>query len=402
MRSAAGVNSSDIKQRNISAILLHLLRNGSASRVLLAQQIGVSTATITNLVSELVALGLIADDGLVRDLESAAPVGRPQRALKLIPTARCAVGVHIDVGRVHVALVDLIGAPLATTSFEHRLDAPWQTVLDRAASETERLCQQHAVEPERIVGAGVAASGLVDPVSGVNTLSPNLHWYDVPIRTHMAERLQRPIAVENNVRAMALGESMFGSGRDLRAMAFIYARVGVGAGLVVDGQIYRGADAGAGEIGHTALVVQSRQGRPTVQSLEALFSRQALLDAARALGRPEMAALDDIFTAAAGDADLQAMLEERAFYFGLALANLVDLFNPELIVLGGLFLHERGTLLPTIERTMRAHAFGTLGRRVRLQLTELGDQAGMIGAAALALDSFLYRPQPLAAKGGLS
>ena len=104
------------------------------------------------------------------------------------------------------------------------------------------------------MGVGVGASGLVDPATGVNVVAPNLGWHDVPIREILARRLKMPVFVDNNVRAMALAEAMFGAGRGVSTLAFVYSRVGVGAGFVVAGDVYRGSRAGAGEIGHTTMI----------------------------------------------------------------------------------------------------------------------------------------------------
>ncbi|MCC6616474.1 MAG: ROK family transcriptional regulator [Anaerolineae bacterium] len=392
--AAVGIHSSEIKQRNVSAILLNLLHYGAISRVLLAQEIGVSTATITNLVAELVDQGLIAEDSRARANGTPNQVGRPQRSLTLIPDARYSAGIHIDVGKLHVTFTDVCGEVVACKSLDHQVEMDWRAVLDQACEALGALQTTHGLASERIVGVGVAASGLVDPTTGINVVAPNLDWHNVPVGDYISARLGLPVTVENNARAMALGEAMFGSGRDIRAMAFIYARIGVGAGLVVNGQIYRGADAGAGEIGHSHLIFD-RDGSPQMRSLESIISRPALLESAQSILRQKgpLTLEDVIDRALAGDEALRAMLDERAFYFGIVLANLVNLFNPELIVLGGLFLSERGLLLPTIEKTMRQYAFATLGKRVRLETTGLGNQVGMIGAAALALDRFFYRPQ---------
>ncbi|MBE0689744.1 MAG: ROK family transcriptional regulator [Anaerolineae bacterium] len=395
--AAVGIHSSEIKQRNVSAILLNLLKYGSISRVLLAQEIGVSSATITNLVAELVEQGLIAEDSRAQSALRAngAPnqVGRPQRLLTLIPDARYSAGIHIDVGKLHVAFTDVCGKLVACQSLDHQVDMDWHAVLDQACEALAALQTTHRLDAERVVGVGVAASGLVDPTTGINVIAPNLDWHNVPIGDYVGAKLGLPVVVENNARAMALGEAMFGSGRDIRAMAFVYARIGVGAGLVVNGQIYRGADAGAGEIGHSHLMFVTGD-TTEIRSLESIISRPALLRSAQSvLQQDDPLTLEDLIDRAiAGDEALLAMLEERAFYFGVVLANLVNLFNPELIVLGGLFLSERGLLLPTIEKTMRQYAFATLGKRVRLETTGLGAQVGMIGAAALALDRFFYRP----------
>jgi glucokinase len=258
-----------------------------------------------------------------------------------------------------------------------------------------------------VIGVGVGASGLVNPHTGVNLRAPNLGWQDVPLRDWLNQQVNRPIFVDNNVRAMVLGEALFGAGKDVRALAFVYARNGVGAGLVVDGQLYRGGAGGAGEIGHTTLILDG--GDPcrcgNTGCLETLVSEPVIVRLAEELARRDATSIlaehlqtgqgpiiERVFAAArAGDGATLDMLQQRARYVGVALANLVNILNPELIVLGGMLEQGQDLLLPTIESTLRRRAFANLGERVRLFPTRFGRRAGVIGAAALALHAFFYQ-----------
>ncbi len=379
-----GTNRSDVRAHNLGAILLLLLHSDDTSRVSLAQALGVSNATVTNLINELKRQGLVEEDGFVH---SAGQVGRRQRALKLLPGARYAMGVHIDVGTVYIALTDLAGTCLDHTSFSHDLsDAP-QSVLSQVADAVEHLLAEHAEKQAQIVGLGVAASGLVDWTSGVNILAPNLNWRNVPIAATLAQRLHYPLIVENNVRAMALGEALFGCATRVNAMAFIYGRVGVGAGLVVGGRLYRGADAGAGEIGHTWLTCDA--GQP--QALEALISEPQIVREASACAGETLTFDEIIQRVQAGDANLSIVIDRHSFYLGLAIANIVNLFNPEMIVLGGIYSQAADIMLPKVHDTVQRYAFANLGQRLTIRTTALGQDVGMVGAAALALDAFFYR-----------
>ena len=247
----------------------------------------------------------------------------------------------------------------------------------------------------------------MNPHTGVNLVAPNLGWRDVPIRDLLVEQLALPVCVDNNARAMALGEALFGAGNGVHALAFVYARIGVGAGFVVGGRLYRGSAAGAGEIGHTTIV--SEGGEPcrcgNCGCLETLVSEPIIVRLAEALaaqdpdgtlaaylGHEGGTAIERIFAAArAGDQATLAMLEERACYMGIALANLVNVLNPDLIVLGGIFAQGQDLLLPTTEKIMRQRAFANLGTQVQIRTTDFGPQAGTVGAAALALNTFFYQ-----------
>jgi glucokinase-like ROK family protein len=410
-RKPVGYSSSRVKSQNLRAVLISLLRNAPVSRVRLARLTGLSTATITNLITELMDQGIVAQEGTV-EAKSQRGVGRPRTALRLVADARHAVGVHIGVGSVRIGITDLRANPLLSLSLAHPIDHSPEEVLAKIVNLVNEAIAQSGVALAKVIGIGVGASGLVDPQSGVNVVAPNLGWRDVPIRDWLRERLQLPVWVDNNVRAMALAEALFGAGQEARTLAFVYGRIGVGAGFVVDGQLYRGSGAGAGEVGHMTIIPNG--GEPcrcgSNGCLETLVSEPAIIRLAQELAeqqpdgilattlkRREGTTIERIFAAARnGDAATRALLNDRARYMGIALANLVNVFSPEVILLGGIFSQGQDLLLPAVELTMRRRAFANLGERVRLQSATFGRQAGMIGAAALALNAFLEQ-QPEAA-----
>jgi N-acetylglucosamine repressor len=401
-----GSNISKVKSHNVWAVLSVLRQRGTASRAHLAELTGLSTTTISNLVSELLEQGIVTEEGTIKSAPRQR-TGRPRTPLRLVPEARHAAGIHIGVGHVRVAVADLGARLLTHLSMEHSLERSSTEVLRDAGAMVDQAISQSGVDRAKVVGVGVGASGLVNPHSGVNVMAPNLGWRDVPIRDSLAKQLALPVCVDNNARTMALGEALFGVGKDVHALAFVYARIGVGAGFVVGERLYRGSAAGAGEIGHTILVPDGGEPCRCGNSgcLETLFSEPAIVRLAETLAaqdgdgilavhlrNEQGTAIERIFGAArAGDQATQAMLEERACYMGIALANLVNVLNPDLIVLGGILAQGEDLLLPTIEKVVRERAFANLGAQVQLKTTGYGSQAGAIGAVALALNTFFYR-----------
>ena len=259
----------NIKAHNLRAVLLTLLHQGPTSRVRLAQLTGLSSTTITNLIAELLDQGIVAETGKEGFVAAAATdsqngnghtgaartgAGRPPTLVGIVPSARCAAGLHFGVDTIRVGVTDLFGNLLCYRVLPHPPDLSPAKLLDQAAAEIEDAIAKAASAGPLLVGVGVGASGLVDPATGVNVVAPNLGWHDVPIRDILARRLNVPVFVDNNVRAMALAEAMFGAGRGVSTLAFVYSRVGVGAGFVVGGDVYRGSRAGAGEIGHTTMI----------------------------------------------------------------------------------------------------------------------------------------------------
>jgi glucokinase-like ROK family protein len=400
-----GSNVSRMKLHNMRATLKMLLRYQPVSRARLVELTGLSSTTITNLINQLLEQGIVAEDGIAPSGQRG--VGRPRTLLRLQPHARHAIGIHIGVGSVRIALADLHANLADQLELDHPLERTPEGVLAETTSLVRRLIEESRVDTRTLVGVGVGASGLVNPHTGVNELAPNLGWRDVPIREYVAHALGLPVVVDNNARAMALGEAIFGAGRDVQTLAFVYARVGVGAGVVVDGQLFRGSAAGAGEIGHTTIIPNGGQACRCGNTgcLETLFSEPAIVRRAKSLAKEEAAGLlavrlrdgtgqpfGRVLSAAeAGDGATLAMLQEQATYMGIALANLVNVLNPDLIVLGGICAQGCDMFLPTIEETMRQRAFAGLGERVRLETASFGPQAGIVGAVALALDTLFYR-----------
>ena len=406
--SFLGSNINLIKAHNLRAILLSLLNNEVISRVEIARQTELSTTTITNLTAELLEEGIILEQESFQEIETRRRVGRPRTMLRLVPDARYAVGVHIGIGLFRVAIANLHAEILHNNMSSFELGTPPHVVMKDIADMVRATIVESGVDPGRVIGVGVGASGLVDYENGVNVLAHRLGWRDVPIAEMLHDQLGIPVCVDNNVRSMALGEAFFGAGRDVGVLAFVYGRVGVGAGLVVNGQLFHGSGAGAGEIGHTTML-PFRGELCTCGNrgcLETLVSEPVLVARAQALALDnpgsilaqvlekdsDEKAIDRIIAAASdGDENAKGLFTDLASYLGIALANLVNVFNPEMIILGGMFSQSSTLILPVAETTMRARAFADLGEKAHIVNTSFGWQAGVTGAAALALTSYFYQ-----------
>ena len=410
-RKFQGTNINNVKLHNQQVVLLSLLYAGSLSRVQLAKKAELSNTTITNLVGELIQEGILSEDGK-NELEPKVlrPVGRPRTGVHLVPDSRYAVGVHIGVGLFRVAITNLYDEIITNQIHEFDINEPAEKVLGQIVEKIEAIISESGVGRNKILGVGVGASGLVDARSKINILAPNLNWHNVPLQEYIQNAVNLPVVVDNNVHAMAIGETYFGAARGVDSMAFVYGRTGVGAGLIFRGQVFRGSTTGAGEIGHMILLM--RGGEPcrcgNSGCLETLVSEPVILRQAENIARrnpkgllaktinerQDLTLLDCVFTAArSGDEEVHRMIDERAYYLGLALSNLVNLFNPELILLGGIFAQGEDLFLETVIRTVRETAFGGLGEKVRVEPTSFGWRAGVIGAAALALVYFFYQQE---------
>ncbi len=417
MKDFLGSNIVNVKAHNMQAVLLSLLTAVDSgdkrplSRIQLSRKTQLSTTTITNLVAELIEQGIVAEAKNACEDEQRS-VGRPRTGLFLIPNARYVVGVHIGVGLYRVALMNLRAEIICSKIVNFDISTPADEVLQRISADVHESLSGCGLDRRLILGIGVGASGLVDYLNGVNIFAPNLDWHHVPIRDYLEKQTGLPVVVENNVRAMALGEAYFGCGREAQSLAFVYGRTGVGAGFVINRQLFRGSSTGAGEIGHMILLPEN--GQPcrcgNRGCLETLVSEAVILRRAEAIIKAEpegilarwmtdpaeRSPVERVFQAAReGDTTVLQLVQEIGQYLGIALANLVNIFNPELIVLGGLFAQGEDLILPVARQTLHRTAFAGLGEKVKLVTTSFGWRAGITGAAALALLAFFYRQPAL-------
>lgn len=403
-----GSNINIVRSHNIQAVLMSLLHKGQISRAGLAKQTSLSSPTITNLTSELLKAGIIKQASPKR-VNTKRRVGRPRTMLKLVPTARYAIGVHIGVGLLRVAITDLYARIVNNKIIEYNVEIPAEAVLNQIVAAIGDVIRESSIDTKHILGIGVGASGLVNPEMGLNVLAPRLGWKNIDIRQRLETELNYPVSVDNNVRAMAVGEAFFGAGKGVNVLAFVYGRIGVGAGFVINGEVYRGSGAGAGEIGHTIIRPDAEQPCRCGKKgcLETLVSELVIIKHAKEIAKQHPQSLmaqyfDDqdsnqspiekIFAAAnEGDEHIKTMISEQMHYLGIALANLVNILNPEMILLGGMFSQGDALIRPVVQKCMRKTAFDGLAENVILQPTSFSWRAGVIGAASLALLDFFYK-----------
>lgn len=402
----SGSNISLVKSHNLQAILMSLLYEPHLSRVELAQRTSLSSTTITNLIGELIEQDIVFEAQAPSDTQRS--VGRPRRRLEINPNARYAVGVHIGIGLYRVAVTNLQADIIANNIETFEIDISASEILTRVSKSIHQTITESAVPPEKLLGIGVGASGLVDYRSGLNVIAPRLGWHNVQIRDILEEQSQLPVIVDNNVRSMALLEALFGIGKGASVLAFVYGRIGVGAGFFVNGRLFRGSGVGAGEIGHSISIPKDGEictcgNRGCLETLlsETILIKQAQEQAIQipdSILAKEFKANNDqkpiasIFSAARmGDQFALELIAERADHLGIALANLVNVINPEMILLGGMFAEGGDLFIPKAREKMQQTAFAGLADQVRLEKTKYGWRAGVAGAAALALAAFFYQ-----------
>jgi len=309
------------------------------------------------------------------------------------------VGVDVGGTKVLASLVDGMGSLLGRVYRPTIIDSP-EATLDGIARTVEQAIRESGVSRQLVRGVGLGIPGLIDPARGIGVASVNLNWRDVPVKAELEARLDLPCAIENDVKAAALGEARYGAGKGLENLVFLVIGTGIAAGIVLDNKVYRGPTGMAGEIGHAMI---ERDGPPCKCGghgcFEVLASGPAIAaHAARKLssGRPSLLAkagegltAEDVFQAAAmGDALARETAEEVGEYVAFAIQFLALAYDPRIVVLGGGVPQAGKPFLDPVLHFLDRQAkqnwvFRELYRPGFLQVSRLGSDIGVLGAAAL-------------------
>lgn len=382
----------DLRRLNRARLLRRLHEGGAARRSDLVAFSGLNRSTVGVLVSELAEAGLVTEAAGLP-----GQVGRP--SLRVAPISEAAVVIAFDlkVERTIVALVGLGGAELWRREQRHERGdyAPEQAV--RNVMSLIRQALRRAPEGAAWVGVGVGVPGVVDHADGLVRLAPNLGWSDVPLGALLRVALESEygfiphLSISNDADLGALAEHVRGVGAVNRNLIYLSGEVGIGGGIIIDGSPMLGAGGFGGEVGHMVVNPAGAECRcgargcwETEIGLDALVRSAGITD-------PEAGVTDVLAAAAAGSAQARSAIDKAGEWLGVGLANLVNLFNPEVIVLGG---HLR-LLYPLVSSTVLRqvhHALPAAREQARVEVPSLKADSTLLGAAEAAFEGLLADP----------
>jgi len=368
--------------------------HGPASRPDIARQLALSPATVSTTVRDLLASGWVTESDY-RESHG----GRKAALLTLKPDALSAIGVELGYNRLAVAHVSLNGHIIEQRSFtETGPDAA--ATLDALASALQALLPQHH-QPTRFAGIAVAVSGIILDGNRISRHYPGLPtWDNVPLAQSLEERIGIRPVILNHASAAAFGEHRFGGWQDADHLAYLDMGRGIAVGAVIGGRICAGAHGNAGELGHTAVedngplcYCGNRGCLETFAAPNAILRQYAEAVSREGRAVPPNLTLDDLFRAAAsGDRFAHTLLAEAGQRLGRATANLVNLLNPSLLILGGVLTRHQEPLASAFTAILRARILPALRDAIRVEISHLGEQACVLGAAAAMMDSFFGKP----------
>jgi len=380
------MNTALIRQVNLARVFHALREHPDSSQRELAAVTGLDKATVSAVVAQLEAQGLI----IRTPRHGNGRVGRPEVPLRLSPQAGLFVGVRLEPATIRLIATELDGSIIERLQVEGSRDVGDAILrLHQAVEELLGRCRRTMAE---VRGIGVGVPGLMDK-GGNLVLAPNLGWRDEPILQFLRERFSAPVYVDNDTKAAALAEKLFGLARDADDFLVIAGHSGIGGALFLNGALYRGASGVAGEVGHLEVVAGGRRcGCGKQGCLEAYTSENAILTRLAEAGRalPDLAAV--AAAAAQGDMVVRRVIDETGDYLGIAIANLINTLNPALVILGGNLAWVAQYLIPRIEQVMARVVLEAPRASVRLVISPLGIEQVPMGGVALALDGFVSLP----------
>jgi predicted NBD/HSP70 family sugar kinase len=376
-----------VRRLNMSAILKLLRKRGTLARADLAKELGMTRNTASNIVTELLNSGLVIETEYRRE-----GAGRPGLLLELAPRDRFAIGAEVDVSRIIVVVLDFKGKILWKETAGITPKQSQQAVISTAEQLVQGALDWGRQENMRPLGIGLGLAGLVDAKSGSLVYAPALGWKNIPFKSMWEEKFSIPVHLDNEANTAALGYYNYAD--HFNALNLVYLSIGVGmaAGLMLEGHLFRGTGGFAGQAGHMKI---RPDGEPcscgdhgcwvTEVGLSALYRKSD----DRPVNPEELAQL-----LRSGDAALEKVTDEMAEMLGLGIVNLINLFNLDTVILGGAMRPILPFMLEKTRAVIDRRALAHPRANVRIKVSGRDDD-GLFGAACLVLDAIINDPVPL-------
>src|SRR5438309_9282949 len=373
-----------LRDRNRQRVVVALRERGRLSQADIARVTGLSRTTVHSLVGEL------KEWSMVQEAESTQPDargGRPAVQLVLRDSSQAVLGIDFGHSHVRVAIADMARNVRAERRSELDVNHHAVEALDTSARLAAETLAESGFERSSLVGAGIGIPGPVDRehgTAGSATILPG--WVGLRIASEMQRRLGIPVEIENDANLGALAELTWGAGRDCSNFAYVKAATGIGAGIVIDGRLLRGATGTAGEIGHTTL----DEAGPLCYCgnrgcLETVASGPAIVQLVGRVNGESLALSQIIELASEGDVRARRAVSDAGREIGVAVAGLCNLINPERVIVGGMLSRAGEVLLQPLRESLRRHAVQAAAEKVEVVQAVFVERAELLGSLALAL-----------------
>lgn len=390
-------NSKFIKKMNRQNILDIIREEGEVSRSFLIERTGLTAPTVSDITKDFLRGKLIQEAGAE---ESTG--GRPSILFRLNPEARFTVGIDLEEDSARASLINFAGEEV----FQIQRDFPWieseEDLVEILSTTSQALIKESGVDEKKLLGVGISVPGLVDTDNGYVHLFPSLHLKDIPLGQILRDKLSLDVYVINDAFAATIAEKWFGEAKNAEDFLCVVARTGIGAGFYLRGELYRGPSGVAGEIGHQTVEIDG----PLCDCgnygcLESFAGRRAIVKYAKSQlkqGRKSniLNMLDDIekmdletLIQAAGEKDAFALdiFKRVGMYLGIGIANIINILNPELVILSGDILKYR-EYIESMHEILESKILKVQQKACQITYSDLGAGIYSEGAGVLVLEQF--------------
>ncbi|SES34096.1 ROK family transcriptional regulator [Salisediminibacterium halotolerans] len=378
-----------VKKLNKSIVLEIVQKKSPVSRTDISRETGLTKATVSSLIGELI------DEHFIYEIENGeSKGGRKPVMLYFNQQAGFTVGVDIGVDRILGVLSDLNGNLLEQYDTE-LTDTAVQTVTDEVTRSIKSLCESSPDSPYGIVGAGIGVPGTVGN-RGEIRFAPNLGWENVHLKETLEEIFPFPIIIENEANAGAHGEKLYGAGSEASNLVYVSVGTGIGTGIVIDGNLYRGERGFSGEMGHMSIELNGIKCTcGNIGCWELYASEHALLEQAahlKTFETYEKVSFDDVINEASlGNGEVLTLINTIGNYLGVGVVNIINTFNPEQVIIGNRFARLEKWMTVPVERVLSQRLLPYQQKSFQLKFSSLRSLSCAIGSSAFALAHFFSK-----------
>ncbi len=399
----AGYGPKLVREYNELNILRFIKNEGPMSRAELAKRYKISKAAVSEIIAHLLNQGYVSEVGMG---SSTSLGGRKPILLEFNPRAGYAIGIEIKRDHARVALADLNATICDNEVIEYRAGLALNLVLEKIFRIIDHFKEIRWVKKAKPIGIGVAIPGLIDYHCGKIKESDSLKsWQGFPIRKTIEKKYKIETIIENDVKSISLGEYRFGNGKNAENLVYLWIGDGLGAGIIINGELYRGVSASAGEIGYYdlgcfisdsndfKLIYDGQKNFGDLLSEKVLIrgARRAVQNGYAKSPGTDIFDIEELLFQASQDNKLAVeLLREYGYLVGILCIILINTLNPELILIGGGHLSRNKILLKFIKEKIKYDTLRTPSRAVKVKSAQLLNNAGVLGAIALVLEDLFY------------
>ncbi|MDI3482017.1 MAG: hypothetical protein PWQ97_1672 [Tepidanaerobacteraceae bacterium] len=391
-----------VKQINKSIVLNFIRKKGQISRADIAKKTGLNRSTVSALVDELISDGLIVEKGI-----GTSKGGRKPVILAINKEAGNIIGVDLGVNYILVVLVNLLGEIIR----ERRVNISAQNSVEKNIEMLLGLIQEvlknAPVALKGLLGIGIGVPGIVNYEKGLVLMAPNLRWVNVGLKDIVEERFKVPVFIDNEANAGAIGEKWFGLGKKATNFVYVSAGIGVGTGIIINNELYRGSSGLAGEMGHMTIDMNGKAcSCENLGCWEEYASEKALFrylkEQSGSCGGnskidlkkiDEMTVFDVVDTAKAGDPLAVSAFRWVGKHLGVGVANIVNTFNPDLVVIGNTISMAKDIIIEEITKEVQQRSFISRYSKVTIAPSQLNMHACAMGAVSLVMSKVFATPE---------